>query len=68
MAEGLSILTSVISFEQDAKHGTSTGVSAADRCQTIKALASPDSIREDFVTPGHIFPIKYREGEEGSKL
>ncbi|KAK6143684.1 hypothetical protein DH2020_024032 [Rehmannia glutinosa] len=46
----------------DAKHGTSTGVSARDRAITIKALASKDSKPEDFNHPGHIFPLKYREG------
>lgn len=44
------------------KHGTSTGVSACDRALTIKALASKDSRPEDFNRPGHIFPLKYREG------
>ncbi|KAG6484482.1 probable monofunctional riboflavin biosynthesis protein RIBA 3, chloroplastic [Zingiber officinale] len=41
---------------------TSTGVSAADRAQTILALASPDSKPEDFRRPGHVFPLKYRNG------
>lgn len=47
---------------QDAKHGTTTGVSAHDRATTILALASKDSKPEDFNRPGHIFPLKYREG------
>ncbi|CAO2813887.1 unnamed protein product [Amaranthus hypochondriacus] len=46
----------------DAKHGTTTGVSASDRAITVKALASRDSKPEDFNRPGHIFPLKYREG------
>ncbi|KAL1204091.1 Bifunctional riboflavin biosynthesis protein RIBA 1 [Cardamine amara subsp. amara] len=46
----------------DAKHGTSTGVSARDRATTILSLASKDSKPEDFNRPGHIFPLKYREG------
>ncbi|XP_022726097.1 bifunctional riboflavin biosynthesis protein RIBA 1, chloroplastic-like [Durio zibethinus] len=46
----------------DAKHGTTTGVSAHDRATTILALASKDSKPEDFNRPGHIFPLKYREG------
>ncbi|KMT01553.1 hypothetical protein BVRB_9g215540 [Beta vulgaris subsp. vulgaris] len=46
----------------DAKHGTTTGVSAHDRATTVKALASMDSKPEDFNRPGHIFPLKYREG------
>ncbi|KAF2611373.1 hypothetical protein F2Q70_00010882 [Brassica cretica] len=46
----------------DAKHGTTTGVSARDRATTILSLASRDSKPEDFNRPGHIFPLKYREG------
>uniref|UniRef100_A0A803Q986 GTP cyclohydrolase II n=1 Tax=Cannabis sativa TaxID=3483 RepID=A0A803Q986_CANSA len=46
----------------DAKHGTSTGVSARDRATTVLALASGDSKPDDFNRPGHIFPLKYREG------
>ncbi|XP_050210244.1 bifunctional riboflavin biosynthesis protein RIBA 1, chloroplastic [Mercurialis annua] len=46
----------------DAKHGTTTGVSAQDRATTVLALASKDSKPEDFNRPGHIFPLRYREG------
>ncbi|WVZ74930.1 hypothetical protein U9M48_023044 [Paspalum notatum var. saurae] len=46
----------------DAKEGTTTGVSAKDRAKTVMTLASPDSKPEDFNRPGHIFPLKYREG------
>lgn len=46
----------------DAKHGTTTGVSAQDRATTVLALASRNSKPEDFNRPGHIFPLKYREG------
>ncbi|KDO49692.1 hypothetical protein CISIN_1g008469mg [Citrus sinensis] len=46
----------------DAKHGTTTGVSARDRATTVLTLASRDSKPGDFNRPGHIFPLKYREG------
>ncbi|KAJ8768869.1 hypothetical protein K2173_023864 [Erythroxylum novogranatense] len=46
----------------DAKHGTTTGVSAHDRATTVLALASKDSRPDDFNRPGHIFPLRYREG------
>ncbi|KAM4098319.1 hypothetical protein ACJW30_07G068500 [Castanea mollissima] len=46
----------------DAKNGTTTGVSARDRATTVLALASKDSKPDDFNRPGHIFPLKYREG------
>ncbi|XP_059315202.1 monofunctional riboflavin biosynthesis protein RIBA 3, chloroplastic [Lycium ferocissimum] len=46
----------------DAKMGTSTGVSASDRAKTVLALSSPTSTPEDFRRPGHVFPLKYRNG------
>ncbi|KAL7125163.1 hypothetical protein ABFS83_14G097800 [Erythranthe nasuta] len=55
-------LSTAFTVSVDAKHGTSTGVSARDRATTIKALASKDSKPGDFNRPGHIFPLKYREG------
>ena len=42
----------------DAAKGISTGISAADRAKTIKVLASPTSIADDLVQPGHIFPLR----------
>nr|XP_043623317.1 bifunctional riboflavin biosynthesis protein RIBA 1, chloroplastic [Erigeron canadensis] len=55
-------LSTAFTVSVDAKHGTTTGVSARDRAVTIKALASKDSQPGDFNRPGHIFPLKYREG------
>jgi 3,4-dihydroxy 2-butanone 4-phosphate synthase/GTP cyclohydrolase II len=46
----------------DAKHGTTTGISSADRAATIRALCDTMSRPEDFNRPGHIFPLRYREG------
>lgn len=42
----------------DARHGISTGISAADRAKTIRVMADPDSAAGDLVRPGHMFPIK----------
>ncbi|XP_078443117.1 putative bifunctional riboflavin biosynthesis protein RIBA 1, chloroplastic [Wolffia australiana] len=55
-------LSTAFTVSVDVKHGTTTGVSAKDRAKTILALASPASKAEDFNRPGHIFPLKYREG------
>ncbi|XP_059432126.1 bifunctional riboflavin biosynthesis protein RIBA 1, chloroplastic-like [Corylus avellana] len=55
-------LCTAFTVSVDAKHGTTTGVSARDRAATILALASRHSKPEDFNRPGHIFPLKYREG------
>jgi 3,4-dihydroxy 2-butanone 4-phosphate synthase / GTP cyclohydrolase II len=46
----------------DYKHGTTTGVSAADRAATITALANPQTVATDFARPGHIFPLRPRRG------
>ncbi len=46
----------------DSRHGTSTGISAADRAATIKALIDPATRPEDLAKPGHMFPLRYREG------
>ena len=46
----------------DCKNGTTTGISPADRAVTIKALIDPNSKSEDFVRPGHLFPLIYHEG------
>ncbi|NNN19443.1 MAG: bifunctional 3,4-dihydroxy-2-butanone-4-phosphate synthase/GTP cyclohydrolase II [Acidimicrobiaceae bacterium] len=46
----------------DYKHGTTTGISAHDRSATIRALANRNFRSSDFVRPGHIFPLRYKEG------
>ena len=46
----------------DYRHGTTTGISAADRAATIAALIDPDTRPNDLNRPGHIFPLRYRAG------
>ena len=46
----------------DAKQGTTTGISAADRAQTVKSVIDPATQPDDLVRPGHIFPLRAREG------
>ena len=46
----------------DAKYGTTTGISAADRATTVHAVIDPSTRAEDLARPGHIFPLRYREG------
>ena len=46
----------------DYKHDTTTGISAEERCSTVRGLANPNSGAADFVRPGHIFPLVAREG------
>jgi 3,4-dihydroxy 2-butanone 4-phosphate synthase/GTP cyclohydrolase II len=46
----------------DARVGTTTGISAADRATTVRTLIDPQTRPEDLARPGHIFPLRYREG------
>ena len=46
----------------DAAGGTTTGISAFDRAQTIEVLISPQSISQDLIKPGHTFPLEAKEG------
>jgi len=46
----------------DAVHGTTTGISAADRATTVRTLLDPRTRAEDLARPGHIFPLRYRDG------
>lgn len=46
----------------DHKTETTTGISPADRAATIKALIDQNSKPQDFLRPGHLFPLRYHEG------
>ena len=46
----------------DAIHGTTTGISAFDRAQTVKVFINPKTKPSDLARPGHIFPLAAREG------
>lgn len=46
----------------DAREGISTGISAADRARTVQVLASANSQPTDITRPGHIFPLRARDG------
>ncbi|MCK5305634.1 MAG: bifunctional 3,4-dihydroxy-2-butanone-4-phosphate synthase/GTP cyclohydrolase II [Candidatus Omnitrophica bacterium] len=46
----------------DARENVSTGISAADRAQTIKTLIAPSTKPDDLLKPGHLFPLRAKEG------
>src|SRR3954463_4687083 len=46
----------------DAARGITTGISAADRAETIKIMADPTAVPEDLIQPGHVFPLRARPG------
>ena len=54
---GTAFLVSV-----DARHGTTTGISAQDRAATVKALIDPGTSPSDLLRPGHVFPLRARDG------
>ena len=50
------------SISVDARVGTTTGISATDRAATIAALIDPKTRPGDLARPGHVFPLRFREG------
>ncbi|MBU0946384.1 MAG: bifunctional 3,4-dihydroxy-2-butanone-4-phosphate synthase/GTP cyclohydrolase II [Proteobacteria bacterium] len=46
----------------EATTGVTTGISAADRARTIEAAVAPDAKPSDIISPGHVFPLRAREG------
>ncbi|MFC1476607.1 bifunctional 3,4-dihydroxy-2-butanone-4-phosphate synthase/GTP cyclohydrolase II [Fibrobacterota bacterium] len=62
VAENTSRFETGFTVSVEARDGTTTGISTADRSTTIKKLIDPSSKPRDFVKPGHMFPIRAREG------
>ena len=46
----------------EAKEGVTTGISAADRAHTVQTAINPENGAEDIATPGHVFPLRARDG------
>jgi 3,4-dihydroxy 2-butanone 4-phosphate synthase/GTP cyclohydrolase II len=46
----------------EARTGVSTGISAADRARTVQVAVDPETKPKDLVSPGHIFPLRARDG------
>jgi 3,4-dihydroxy 2-butanone 4-phosphate synthase/GTP cyclohydrolase II len=51
-----------VSVDAHPRFGVTTGISAFDRAMAVKALYGPDSSPHDIIMPGHMFPLKAREG------
>ncbi len=60
--ENTSKYSTAFTVSIEAKHRVSTGISAADRAETVKTLIDPVTKPEDIVRPGHMFPLRAREG------
>jgi 3,4-dihydroxy 2-butanone 4-phosphate synthase/GTP cyclohydrolase II len=57
-----SRFTTAFTISVEAKHKISTGISAADRAQTVKTIIDPNTKPADLVYPGHMFPLRAKEG------
>jgi 3,4-dihydroxy 2-butanone 4-phosphate synthase / GTP cyclohydrolase II len=62
VSENTTAYRTAFTVSVDAKRGTTTGISAADRATTVRALIDPESRPGDLARPGHIFPLRYRDG------
>ena len=62
VVENTESMKTAFTVSVDLIGGTTTGISAADRSATVKALADLDRIGTDFARPGHIFPLRARKG------
>ena len=62
VSENTSPFETAFAVSVEAKHKVSTGISAHDRAATVKTLLDPDTRPEDLARPGHMFPLRAREG------
>ncbi len=62
VSENTSRFQTAFTISIDARQGVTTGISAADRATTILAAVDDNAQPEDLVSPGHIFPLRAREG------
>jgi 3,4-dihydroxy 2-butanone 4-phosphate synthase / GTP cyclohydrolase II len=62
IAQNEESMGTAFTISVDARDGTTTGISAADRAHTIRTLIDPRSKPHDLARPGHIFPLRYTPG------
>jgi len=62
VSENTSRFSTAFTVAVEAKNNVTTGISAFDRAQTIKTMVDLTATAEDIVSPGHVFPIRAREG------
>ena len=60
--ENSEAMGTAFTISVDAREGTTTGISAADRAATIRTLIDPGKRAADLARPGHIFPLRYTPG------
>ena len=62
VSENTSPFGTAFTVSIDGAANVTTGISAADRAQTVLAAVADDAVPEDLVTPGHLFPLRARKG------
>ncbi|MBD3271676.1 MAG: bifunctional 3,4-dihydroxy-2-butanone-4-phosphate synthase/GTP cyclohydrolase II [Elusimicrobia bacterium] len=62
VTDGKEIRDAAFTVSVDAREGTTTGISAHDRARTIRTLIAPTTQPHHLARPGHIFPLRYKEG------
>jgi 3,4-dihydroxy 2-butanone 4-phosphate synthase / GTP cyclohydrolase II len=62
VAQNDAPLGTAFTVSVDVRHGLTTGISAEQRSNTVRALANPNMGAADFVRPGHVFPLIAKEG------
>jgi 3,4-dihydroxy 2-butanone 4-phosphate synthase/GTP cyclohydrolase II len=62
VGENTSRFSTAFTVSVEAKRGVSTGISAADRAATVKVLVDPATKPDDLARPGHMFPLRARDG------
>src|ERR1700686_265868 len=62
VAQNDAPLGTAFTVSVDTRHGLTTGISAEERTNTVRALANGNMGASDFVRPGHVFPLISREG------
>jgi len=62
VAENDAPLATAFTVSVDVRHGLTTGISAEERTNTVRALANPNMRSSDFTRPGHVFPLIARAG------
>ena len=55
-------LDTAFTISVESREGVTTGISAADRAHTIQVAIDPASTPHDLVQPGHVFPLRARDG------
>lgn len=62
VSDNTSSFGTAFTISIEAKRGVTTGISAADRAQTIRVAVDDDSTAADLARPGHVFPLRARKG------